>query len=343
MRPHPVDDQRAILGLLWLWVLLHYAGPSRGAPSPPRPAAPVSSPCQRKRSNAPTPFEGLTHKPPCAACAHDATPPHVPPPRRRDPMPPTHRRSRAIETARHGCPHAGGAYQGRLGVGTLRAHGHPSGGLWRQVSWRACQGDVLETHGTIWHGKRVAVELRGRVWACAAEGLGMRATARVGEDPNPRGTGWEAAAQLQACAAAFLCDVQVQQWQRAALYAVLREVTTGARSAAAASERLERSAAWGWTTIDPGEHTAGGHCGGTADSRDGPTRGASGRPGVGARRSPTGVTDGLKDSGTALRRHGGTWMQPARRQDPRPTPRWMPLQRGARRRCSTPHAGSVCR
>jgi hypothetical protein len=35
------------------------------------------------------------------------------------------------------------------------------------------------------HGKRVAVELSVRVLACLAEGLGIRATARVFEvDPN---------------------------------------------------------------------------------------------------------------------------------------------------------------
>jgi hypothetical protein len=39
----------------------------------------------------------------------------------------------------------------------------------------------LETHGTIFHGKQAAVELIVRVVACLAEGLGIRATARVFE------------------------------------------------------------------------------------------------------------------------------------------------------------------
>jgi hypothetical protein len=38
MIPHHVDYQLAILGLLWLWVMLHYAWPSRCAPSHPRPS-----------------------------------------------------------------------------------------------------------------------------------------------------------------------------------------------------------------------------------------------------------------------------------------------------------------
>ena len=39
----------------------------------------------------------------------------------------------------------------------------------------------METHGTIFHGKQAAVELIVRVLACLAEGLGIRATARVFE------------------------------------------------------------------------------------------------------------------------------------------------------------------
>ena len=139
MIPHHVYYQLAILGLLWLCVILHYAWPSRYAPSPPRPAEPVPIMCKRTRSTEPKPFEGLTHKPHCAACEHDANHPTVPPPRRPDPLPPTHR-TRAIDTSRHFCPHAGCDYQGWLGLGNLRAHGHPSGGRWRQLYCRACEG-----------------------------------------------------------------------------------------------------------------------------------------------------------------------------------------------------------
>ena len=51
MIPHHVDYQLAILGLLWLWVMLHYAWPSRGATSHPRPAAPVPLTSKRTYSN----------------------------------------------------------------------------------------------------------------------------------------------------------------------------------------------------------------------------------------------------------------------------------------------------
>jgi hypothetical protein len=50
-------------------------------------------------------------------------------------------------------------YRGWLGRGNLRANGHPSGGPWRQFRCTACKGYVLERHGTIFHGKRVSVEL----------------------------------------------------------------------------------------------------------------------------------------------------------------------------------------
>ena len=66
-------------------------------------------------------------------------------------------------------------------------------------------GYFLETHGTIFHGKRLSVELIVRVLACLAEGLGIRATARVFEvDPNTV-LQWlvEAAEQLQAFTALF--------------------------------------------------------------------------------------------------------------------------------------------
>jgi hypothetical protein len=166
MIPHYVYCQLAILGLLWICIMLHYDWPSRYTSSHPRPAEPVPITCKRKRSNKPRPFEGLTQKPPCAACAYDAIHPTVLPPRRPDPMPPTHRRPHVIDTSMHFCPHAGCVYQGWLGLGNLRVHSHPSGGLWRQFSCRACKGYFLETHGPLFHGKRLSVELIVRVLAC---------------------------------------------------------------------------------------------------------------------------------------------------------------------------------
>ena len=329
MMLHHVYYQLAILGLLWLWVMLHYAWPSRGATSQPRPADPVPLTSKRTRSNEPKPFEGLTQKPHCAACEHDATHPTVPPPMRPDPMPLPHRRPRVIDTSMHFCPHTGCDYRGWLGLGNLRAHGHPSGGPWRQFYCRSCHGYFLETHGTIFHGKRMSVELIVRVLAYLAEGLGIRATARVFEmDPNTV-LQWlvEAAEQLQAFSAYFLCDVHVRQLQLDELYAVLRGVKDGEISEDNAIKRLERSRHWVWTVIDP-ESTL------LLATDSGPRTLEMAQRVVHqvAQRFaphciPLCLSDGFKGSLPAILGHFGFWVHPARRQEkgPWPKPRWMPL------------------
>src|SRR5262249_17827324 len=83
---------------------------------------------------------------------------------------------RQVDTSTHFCPNPDCAYRGWVGWGNLRANGHPNGGPWRQLLCVACRGYFLETLGTIFHGKRVAVELIVRVIACLAEGLGIRGT-----------------------------------------------------------------------------------------------------------------------------------------------------------------------
>jgi hypothetical protein len=160
--------QLVVLGLVWLFFMLYYAWPSRCTTAPQRPAEPIKAP--RKRSNEPPPFAGLTQRPHCAACEHDATHRKAPPPVRPDPLPPPKRRPREIDTSRHFCPHAGCPYRGWLALGNLRANGHPSGGPWRQCQCTSYNGYFLETHGTLLHGKRVAVALIVRALACLAEG-----------------------------------------------------------------------------------------------------------------------------------------------------------------------------
>src|SRR5262245_58593197 len=171
--------QLAALGLRWRCLMLHAAWPSRCATAQDTPAKPIVP--RRQRSREPKPFAGLLHKPPCALGEHE--PPHLQPrsPVRPAPMPPTHRRPRVIATAMPCCPHDGWAYRGWLGLGNLRANGHPSGGPWRQFHCPACQGDFLETHGTLFHGKPAGGERIVHVLACLAEALGIRATARGGE------------------------------------------------------------------------------------------------------------------------------------------------------------------
>src|SRR5262249_37464699 len=60
--------QLALITLLWLCLLLHYAWPSDRAAIRPTPSA--LTPPRRKRHRALKSFEGLATKPPCDACEH---------------------------------------------------------------------------------------------------------------------------------------------------------------------------------------------------------------------------------------------------------------------------------
>jgi hypothetical protein len=316
--------QLALFVLVWLFVMLHVTWSKPGLPTPPVPAKP-----KRLRSNAPKAFEGLTQKAHCALCERDPASPQAPPPVPPDPMAPTHRRPREVDTSRHFCPHAGCDYRGWLGLGNLRANGHPSGGPWRQFHCTSCDGYFLETHGTLFHGKQAAVELIVRVLACVAEGLGIRATARVFAVAPTTVLQWlvEAAEQLRAFSAYFLCDLHLEQLQLDECYAVLRALKAGAISDDEVMQRLERSPYWVWTAMDPKSKLV------VVVDVGYRTLAMAQRvvhqvtrvlaPGC----VPLFLTDGLKDYATALLTHFGSWMQPERRQDkgPRPKPRWMPL------------------
>ena len=138
---------------------------------------------------------------------HPKPPAPVPP----DPVPLTNRRPHTVDTSMHFCPHTACDYRGWLGLGNLRANGHPNGGPWRQFNCTSCQGYFPEHHGTLFHGTQAAVELIVRVLACLAEGLGICATARVFEvDPNTV-LQWlvEAAEQLRAFSTSFLCALHL--------------------------------------------------------------------------------------------------------------------------------------
>jgi IS1 family transposase len=169
------------------------------------------------------------------------------------------------------------------------------------------------------------------VWAVGAlaEGLGIRAVARVFEvDPNT-GLQWlvEVAEQLQAFSQYFLHDVRVTQVQLDELFALLSAVRTGEVSEAEAIQCLSPSPHWVWTAIDPesklllgldvGERTlAMAQCvvHQVAEVL---------APGC----MPLFLTDGFKEYTTALLTHYGHWVQPSRRQatGPAPKPRWLPL------------------
>src|SRR5215471_4946890 len=220
-------------------------------------------------------------------------------------------------------------YYGWLGRGNIRANGHPGGTPWRQLQCVACLGYFHQLHGTPLHGKHVSIDKL--VWAVGAlaEGLVIRAVARVFEvDPNTV-LGWlvEVAEHAVAFSQYFLHDMRVTQVQLDELFALLSAVKAGEVSDAEAIQRLSRSPHWVWAAIDPVTKVLL-----TIDVGD--------RTLAMAQRVvhqvvqvlasgcvPLFLTDGFKEYTTALLTHYGQWVQPVRRraQGPVPKPRWMPL------------------
>src|SRR6266851_3710822 len=329
MMPDPLFYRLLLVGLVWLCLMLHVVWPYDRATAGPTTPRPAKAP--PKRSSDPKPFPGLTRTPPCAACeqahAHGPQPPGGPPPR----IVPTRGRPRQVDTSFHFCPKANCDDWGWGGLGNLRANGHPNGGPWRQLHCTSGGGSFPETHGTPLHGKRVALDLL--VWAVGAlaEGVGIRAVARVFEvDPNTV-LAWlvEVAEHAAAFSRYFLHDVHVTQVQLDELFALLSAVKAGEVSDAEAIQRLSRSPHWVWAAIDPVTKLLM-----TLDVGD-RTLAMAQRvvhqvvqvlaPGC----VPLFLTDGFKEYTTALLTHYGQWVQPARQraQGPAPKPRWMPLPR----------------
>ena len=282
-----------------------------------------------RRSPAHTPFPGLIYEPSCAACEDEAqeqakTLPWAPPP-----MVPMRGCPRTVDTQHHFCPSPRCDYYGWVGLGNVRANGHPNGGRWRQLQCLACRTYFLETHGTPLHGMRVAPERV--IWAVGAlaEGLGIRAVARVFEvDPNTV-LQWlvQSADQAAALSQYFLRHLRVTQVQLDELFALLSAIKAEEISEGEAVQRLSHSPQWAWGAIDPVSKLLL-----TIDVGQRTLMMAQGvvhqvarvlAPGC----VPLFLTDGFKEYTMALLTHFGHWVQPPRRQaiGPAPKPRWMPL------------------
>jgi IS1 family transposase/transposase-like protein len=298
----------------WLW--------RRGQTAP-------TVPKRTRAKQEPKPFAGYTHKPECELCDQgmDSQPqvPTAPPPR----MIFTRGRNRQVDTASHFCPHASCSYHGWVGLGNIRANGHPNGRRWRQLVCLSCHRHFLETHGTPFHAKQVDSDKL--VWAIAAlaEGLGIRAVARVFEvDPNTLLT-WlvEAAEHLEAFSRYHLRDLYVEQVQMDELFALLSAVKEGEVTEAEAIKRLSRSPNWVWVAMDPvcklilavdvGDRTQA-----MAQRLVHQVTQVLALECV-----PLFLTDGFREYLTALVTHYGHWIQPERHQakGSQPKPRWMPL------------------
>src|SRR5256886_3753480 len=319
--------QLLLVALVCLCCVLHALWP--GARTGVRPTLLQPRSPRPKRSREPKPFAGLLHKPLCAACEQAAESGHkalrTPPPL----ITYARGRKRTIDSQNQFCPDLDCSYYGWLGRGNIRANGHPGGNPWRQFQCVSCLGYFHQLHGTPLHGKHVSIDKL--VWAVGAlaEGLGIRAVARVFEvDPNTV-LQWlvEAADQLRAFSQHVLHDVRVRQVQLDELFALLSAVQAGEVSEAEAIERLERSPHWVWVAMDPESKLL------LAIDVGDRTLAMAQRvvhqvvQVLASGCVPLFLTDGLKEYATAVLTHFGHWVQPPRRQatGPTPKPRWMPL------------------
>ena len=278
------------------------------------------------------PLPGLLEKPPCEHC--DSAPDEhavempTPPPL----MSSSRGRPRQVNTAAHYCPNPKCAYYGWLKRGNIRANGRPNGRAWRQLYCRACGRYFLETHGTLFYGKQHAPETILYAIGCLAEGLGLRATARVFAIEAKTVLEWliEAAAHSTAVSMYLLQDLRVSQIQLDELFALVAEWRTQLPTeaeAAEALERLPRRPRWVWTAIDPISKvwihwSVGARSLAQAQAM---IHQLIQRLAKGA--MPLFLSDGLSYYRIALLTHFGYWWQPPRRSayGCTPKPRWCPL------------------
>jgi hypothetical protein len=92
-----------LIALVWVFLMLYWLWPNDSAAR--RQPIALSKPPRRKPPKPPKLCAGLAQKPSCALCEHAAAyPHHTPPLASPDPMPPTSRRPRRVDTSRHFCP-----------------------------------------------------------------------------------------------------------------------------------------------------------------------------------------------------------------------------------------------
>lgn len=209
--------------LLTCWRLPVYTG------TPQLPSGPESS--------------GLTQAGPCPRCeaerlaGEEGKLEREPPPR----IEQRRGRRRSIDTSSHFCPNPDCRYYGWIGLGNIRANGHPSGGSWRQLECSVCHKTFLETINTIFYRKQVEAETIWRVLTCLAEGVSIRQTARIfGLDANTVHT-WlhQAAEHMEMVSNYLIHDLHLTQVQVDELWGLL-----GRRNGE------KRHTLWGWIGVD---------------------------------------------------------------------------------------------
>ncbi len=182
----------------------------------------------------------------------------------------------------------------------------------------------METSNTIFYGKKAAAETIWQALKALAEGLDIRATARVFDlDPNTvaRWLG-QAAEHMEAVSAYLIHDLAMTQVQVDELWALL-----GRQDDNEEGEGQQRGQRWVWVGIDPVSKLMLGYVVGDR-SLDCAQRlihmiAALLAPGC----VPLFISDGWSAYGTALLTHFGHWVQMPRRhkRGASPKPRWQPL------------------
>src|SRR5262245_29783947 len=241
---YPCFHELLLLALLWQ-VVSSYWRWKRGQAPKHRPAQQP-----QRLPQPPKLFAGLTKKPYCELCEQGLEPSGQPPP----PVITFKRgRPRAVDTHQQYCPEKTCPYYGWVGRGNIRANGHPGSGPWRQLQCLACRTYFQETQGTPFQGQRKPADPFVRVVTAVAEGLGIRAAARVFEVDPKTVLAWvvEVANHLAAFSQYRLHDMQVRQVQLDELCAWLTEGTADQGSDAETTEHCPRSPNWIWVAIDP--------------------------------------------------------------------------------------------
>jgi IS1 family transposase len=221
---HSVQDVVLVVSV-WVvlnqWAIWELIERERGKPTRKRRH-------QAQASGEPRPFPGLTQKPVCEACEEEeqACDPGGEPP----PMKGSGRgRPAAVDTSQQFCPNKECRYYGRVGRGNIVANDHPGGGLWRQFHCKACGCWFLETHGTVFFGRRAA----GRVFGLDANTVERWLVA--------------AARQMTSFAAYVMVDLELEQVQLDEIFATLGHLLeTGVGLG-----EVQASSNWLWTAMDP--------------------------------------------------------------------------------------------
>ena len=207
----------------WHWLRWHRRGPAR------RPR-----------------LAGLLERPPCPACV--TTPPAGPVATPPPPIEHSYGRPRSVDTSSHYCPAQSCRYYGWVGLGNIRANGHPNSGSARQLECVGCGKTFMETTHTIFYRKRVPAETIWRTLTALAEGLDIRGAARVFDlDPNTVQTWLRQAAQhLDAVSHYLIHDLHLTQVQVDELWALL-----GRQEVDPQSQQKQRRCRWVWAGMDP--------------------------------------------------------------------------------------------